>query len=390
MAESTSLKRILAAAALSMFVSACGGSSPSPTSPTVTPPATQTTRIIGLSGDLVFGDVAVGNTATRVLTIANTGTGILTVTGMSSPSAVASVYEASWVNGTIAPGGSQAITITFAPAAAISYDGTLTVITDGASGTNTIPLSGAGSAASRVSLAGVVTSDAGERLSGVTLRVLDGANAGRTVTTVNGDYRFDNLAVGNANLSATGGGFSELVKSVFVNGANPLSFTLVKAPTTAPYNRAEWQHWIDADGDCQDTRQEVLIKETLVAPTLDARGCRVMVGMWRDEYTGAVFTDPSDLDIDHRVPLAAAHRSGGWAWDPARKRAYANDLQDAAHLVAVSASANRSKSDRGPDEWRPPLRDSWCQYANTWRAVKQRWALSVSPQEDTALREMCP
>jgi hypothetical protein len=156
------------------------------------------------------------------------------------------------------------------------------------------------------------------------------------------------------------------------------------------YNRAEWQHWIDADGDCQDTRQEVLIEESLVAPTLDPRGCRVMSGMWRDEYTGSLFTDPGDLDIDHRVSLATAHRHGGWAWDPARKRAYANDLQDPAHLVAVSASANRSKSDRGPDEWRPPLRDSWCHYANTWRAINQRWTLVVSPAEETALREMCP
>ena len=167
------VKRILAAAALSMFVFACGGSSPSPTSPTVTPPAPPT-RVIGLSGNLAFGDVAAGNTATSVLTIANTGTGTLTVTGMSAPSAGSGIYKASWVSGTIAPGASQAITVTFAPAAAISYNGTLTVNADQTSGTNTIPVSGAGSAASRVSLAGVVTSDAGERLNGVTLRVLDG------------------------------------------------------------------------------------------------------------------------------------------------------------------------------------------------------------------------
>jgi hypothetical protein len=156
------------------------------------------------------------------------------------------------------------------------------------------------------------------------------------------------------------------------------------------YNRNEWQHWIDADGDCQDTRQEVLIEESLVAPTLDAGGCRVLSGMWRDEYTGALFTDPGNFDIDHRVPLANAHLSGGWAWDAARKRAYANDLQDAAHLTAVSASANRSKGDLGPDQWRPPLHEDWCHYATTWRAVKQRWNLSITPQEQTALREMCP
>ena len=91
----------------------------------------------------------------------------------------------------------------------------------------------------------------------------------------------------------------------------------------------------DQDGDCQDTRQEVLIEESLIAPALDARGCRVIAGRWRDEYTGAVYTDPNDVEIDHRVPLANAHRSGGWAWDRSRKRDYANDLLDPEHLVAV-------------------------------------------------------
>jgi hypothetical protein len=79
------------------------------------------------------------------------------------------------------------------------------------------------------------------------------------------------------------------------------------APTEIPlYNRAEWDHWIDTNGDCQDTRQEVLIEESLIAVTLDAQGCRVIVGMWRDEYTGAIYNDPGDLDVDHRVPLANA------------------------------------------------------------------------------------
>ena len=79
-------------------------------------------------------------------------------------------------------------------------------------------------------------------------------------------------------------------------------------------HRDEWQHWIDEDWDCQDTRQEVLIEESIVAPTLDIRGCRVLSGMWRERYTGVVFTHPGDLDIDHRVPLSHAHRSGGWSW----------------------------------------------------------------------------
>lgn len=169
--------------------------------------------------------------------------------------------------------------------------------------------------------------------------------------------------------------------------ANPASPT---APTALPaYDRADWPQWIDQDGDCQDTRQEVLIDESLIAPALDARGCRVIAGRWRDEYTGAVYADPNDVEIDHRVPLANAHRSGGWAWDRSRKRDYANDLLDPEHLVAVSAAANRNKGDKGPDAWRPPLRENWCRYATTWRAIKQRWDLSITAEEERALGEMC-
>ena len=170
-----------------------------------------------------------------------------------------------------------------------------------------------------------------------------------------------------------------------------------QAPPTAPaaltaipdYNRADWPQWIDEDGDCQDTRQEVLIRESLIAPTLDARGCRVVAGRWRDEYTDAIYSNPVEVEIDHRVPLANAHRSGGWAWERSRKRDYANDLSDPVHLVAISAATNRSKEDKGPEAWRPPLRERWCQYATSWRRIKERWSLAVTAEEDRALGEMC-
>ena len=117
------------------------------------------------------------------------------------------------------------------------------------------------------------------------------------------------------------------------------------------YDRGDWRHWVDEDGDCQDARQEVLIEESQATVTyVDSRQCRVVMGLWTGLYTGEEFTDPKDLDIDHMVPLANAHRSGGWAWNADQRRGYANDLTYEGHLIAVKASANRSKGSKGPEE----------------------------------------
>jgi hypothetical protein len=68
-----------------------------------------------------------------------------------------------------------------------------------------------------------------------------------------------------------------------------------------------------------------------------ARGCSLVGGQSTSPYDGRTTTAPSTLDIDHRVALAEAHRSGGWQWDEARKAAFANDLDDPRTLVAVTA-----------------------------------------------------
>lgn len=156
------------------------------------------------------------------------------------------------------------------------------------------------------------------------------------------------------------------------------------------YRRADWPHW---SGSCPDTRQRVLIEESRVPPTLTPNGCRVVAGEWMSYYDGELVTVPGALDVDHMVPLANAHRSGAAPWDRDRKRAYANELEAAEHLVAVTARSNRQKSDQGPDTWRPPRTASWCRYAGEWMLVKLRWGLTATDAELVALREMvaaCP
>ncbi len=155
------------------------------------------------------------------------------------------------------------------------------------------------------------------------------------------------------------------------------------------YDRGEWRHWTDEDGDCQDARQEVLIAEsTIPVEYADADQCRVESGVWTGPYTGTEVTDPGSLDIDHMVPLANAHRSGGWEWSKDRKRAYANSLAYPGHLIATTARANREKGAKGPEEWRPPDEGYWCRYAVDWIAVKRKWELTTTEDEADALRQM--
>lgn len=146
------------------------------------------------------------------------------------------------------------------------------------------------------------------------------------------------------------------------------------------YDRGRFAPWVDDDGDGCDTRCEVLAAERIdELPGLPGGG-------WRSVYDGFVTDDPSELDIDHVVALREAWRSGAAAWDPRRRAAFSNDLDDPRTLIAVSASSNRSKGDRDPSEWRPPDPGHWCGYVTDWLAVKLRWDLAVDPIEFAAVQ----
>ncbi len=145
-------------------------------------------------------------------------------------------------------------------------------------------------------------------------------------------------------------------------------------------------NWTDADRDGEDTREEVLIAESLVPVTRDSDG-KVVGGLWVGPYAGFVTTNPSSLDIDHMVPLCEAYESGAHAWDKARRKEFANSLATEHHLIATWLSTNRSKNKKDPGDWLPPNRAYWCTYLNDWTAIKREWGLSMDQAEADAIRK---
>lgn len=130
------------------------------------------------------------------------------------------------------------------------------------------------------------------------------------------------------------------------------------------------------------TRQWVLIAETRRG---SETGCLVRRGLWVSVYDGERVRDPSDLDVDHLVPLEQAWVSGARRWTSGTRRNYANDLGYAGTLRAVTASTNRSKGGADPADWMPPRQIHHCKYIGTWIAVKYRWRLSADPAERRVL-----
>jgi hypothetical protein len=141
------------------------------------------------------------------------------------------------------------------------------------------------------------------------------------------------------------------------------------------YTRSAFTHWSDSDGDCQDTRQEVLIaraEQVMLTPD----ECRVTLGSWVDPYSlETVVGDPQQLDVDHIVPLKHAWRHGAAHWTKAQRKAFANDER---FLVATHRRLNRQKGAQGPTAWMPPADSVKCWYLQRWIEAKLRYRLHMS------------
>ena len=191
--------------------------------------------MIALGGSLNFGAVELGKTSELTLTVGNSGTGSLSVTGITVPGG----YAVNWTSGAIAPGGSQQVTVRFAPTAAQAYDGTLTVNADHTSGTSTASLSGRGSepAPALATITGTAAEQGSGALGGATIEIRDGPDARKgTTTDATGTFTLSGLQPGSVTVRASKSGYSDTDQriSLVAGGVVALTFTVPKVATPAP------------------------------------------------------------------------------------------------------------------------------------------------------------
>ncbi len=161
---------------------------------------------------------------------------------------------------------------------------------------------------------------------------------------------------------------------------------MISEDGSTTYDRSYFRHWTDANGDCQNTRAEVLLAETRDTPTFtSSSSCTVATGRWYSYYDGLTWTAASDVDVDHVVALKEAWESGARRWSTTDRTRYANDLGYSRTLLAVTDNVNQSKADRDPAEWLPPRTAAHCTYAVNWVLIKYRWRLTLDSTERNRL-----
>jgi hypothetical protein len=181
------------------------------------------------------------------------------------------------------------------------------------------------------------------------------------------------------------GSAQRLLAALAVKGRAPRS-----GYTREQFGRA----WADVDRNGCDTRDDILRRD-LKDPTFKpgARACVVLTGLLADPYTGAEIPfehGVSSVDIDHVVALGDAWVKGAAYWPPERRLALANDPLN---LLAVDASANRSKGDGDAATWLPPSRAYRCKYVARQISVKTKYALWLTAAEHDAMATLlaaCP
>jgi hypothetical protein len=168
--------------------------------------------------------------------------------------------------------------------------------------------------------------------------------------------------------------YETLCACLLAGGQLPKGY--ISTETDGAYDRSEFGAWIDEDGDCLDTRHELLNDRSLVKATFNDN-CVTVSGSWISIYTNLTHLDPSTLDIDHVVPLKFAWVHGADTWTYSKRVMFANDPLN---LEIVEDSLNRSKGYKGILEWLPNV--NVCTYMEHFLQITDKYNLHVPNEQD--------
>ena len=192
-----------------------------------------------------------------------------------------------------------------------------------------------------------------------------------------------------ANAKAAGVVAKALATAKPAEGTALAAAALLTVKGRAPkngYTRGQFgQTWFDTDRNGCDTRNDMLRRDLKNRQMKNA--CKVLIGtLAPDPYTSTlirfVHGGASDVDIDHVVALSDAWQKGAARWPAGKRLAFANDPLN---LLAVHASANRSKGDGDTATWLPANKSYRCTYVARQVAVKGKYAVWVTAAERAAM-----
>ena len=165
-----------------------------------------------------------------------------------------------------------------------------------------------------------------------------------------------------------------------------------------PYSRDQFgDGWADLDADGCNTRNEILARDLdHLDFGSDTQDCVVQAGTLEDPYTDSTIVfqrgeqTSAAVQIDHVVALANGWQAGAWKWSNEDRLRFANDPLN---LLAVEGNANQAKGAAAADQWLPDNKAYRCDYAARQVAVKYKWSLTVTRNEQKTLNDIlknCP
>lgn len=187
--------------------------------------------------------------------------------------------------------------------------------------------------------------------------------------------------------------FSSISKEEMLEYLDELE--IKKPDYSIKYNRMDWKHWSNTQSSCWNTREEAMYNqaEKNTIELLDKYrnstnnkkiACYISKGNWISLYDNKLLEKPSQVDVDHVYPLGRASVMGGASFDSKTKEKFANDMNN---LLAVSARTNRSKGSKGPGEWMPENKSSWCIYGKSYTFVAKKYNLGITTEDKNALKK---